>query len=345
MIIHGLRQTYGEFGGSAIFSYVADLLTLHLNCYGPAIEEIRLIAHLRSATRDPWIGLEGVFDDFHKNLQRLPQITFHRRRKCVDIAFLSAKFSSEDDRGWMPSVDKCATAMGEVALVLELLKRRLTKRDDFDFYSFMKDSKCILASTVATVEDWLQIKDRARAKEIARRDERSPWERLEIDWGQYHPTARTLLNDPFFWSSSDDISPHGNDTGADLLDDCRRWNAKNPGEDPMRFLEQEFVRWNVVPIDWLVADEIAVRELILENPTAVTLCNEAAIALAFAVLKLRGGCPKGIIRIALSAIQRTDYVVRQSGLPREVKAEWNVGLEKMRKVLDSANDPAATEPD
>jgi uncharacterized protein YfeS len=206
-------------------------------------------------------------------------------------------------------------------------------------------AKRILASTVPTVDEWIRTKDEARAKEIARRDESGHRQSLNIDRDLYHPGTKSILSDPFFWSSADDISPHGNDTGADLLGDYGRWEAKHPGEDPMRLLGLEFARSNVVPIDWLVDDEITVREMLQKNPTTVTLCNEAAIALAFAVLKFRGGCPTDIIRTALPAIQRTAYVVKQSELSNEVKAEWNVGLEKMRQALEGADHRAASKPD
>jgi hypothetical protein len=37
----------------------------------------------------------------------------------------------------------------------------------------------------------------------------SPWERLAIDWQDVHPTARSVLDDPFLWESSNDFSPNG----------------------------------------------------------------------------------------------------------------------------------------
>ena len=55
-----------------------------------------------------------------------------------------------------------------------------------------------------------------------------PWERLGIDWDDWHPAARKLLNDPFFWDQGSDYSPHGNDTGADLLADFKKWHGQHP---------------------------------------------------------------------------------------------------------------------
>src|SRR5260370_30614679 len=111
MIIHALMAKRGEMGGSVIFSYVAALLATRVGHEGDEIEMISIIFYLRSPTPDSRAGLEKVSDDIHEFWNKLPKVTFHRRLKRVDIQFASKQFNSEDERGWLPSVDKCNRAM------------------------------------------------------------------------------------------------------------------------------------------------------------------------------------------------------------------------------------------
>jgi len=116
---------------------------------------------------------------------------------------------------------------------------------------------------------------------------------LEIDWGQYHPSARMVLNSPLFWSEGDDDSPHGNDTGSDLLAAFKRWNKKNPTSSYSGYVDRLLSRWGLSP-------EKATGKL--DDEQLSWLRQEADIALAFAVLKLRGKCQEGELRTAISAI-------------------------------------------
>ncbi len=93
--------------------------------------------------------------------------------------------------------------------------------------------------------------------------------------------------------------------------------------------------WQVVPIDWSVTDENAVSALERDKSIEMTLCNEAAIALAFAVLKLRGQCPPDVLRMALAALQRTAIVIRHSSLEAPLKTEWDSGIKLMQEKLES----------
>lgn len=108
-------------------------------------------------------------------------------------------------------------------------------------------------------------------REEADRAVMSPWEQLGIDWRDYHPEARTILDDPFFWDCTNDFSPHGNDTGADLLDDYRKWLKRNPTGDPGTFYRNLLQSWELPP-EGLQAD-------LEEN-------DKVAVAIAFAEIKL-----------------------------------------------------------
>ena len=335
MIIYGLRAQYSEGGGSAIFSYVTNLLTVRLGHYGSAIEAIWITVFLRDRTRDPSVALQKLFDDFHEYLPRLPKITFHRRLKRVDIQFASKQFDSEDERGWLPSVDKCNRGMGEVLEALALLKKRVKPSDDFDITRFLADATQLLTTRIESTDEWTRIGEQAIAKELALNATKSAWDLLEIDWDLYHPAARTILDDPLYWDVVDDFAPHGNDSGADFLEHYRGWEKRNKDRSPMEFLTRELKAWGVPPIDWTITDEAAVRTLAKDKPAEMTLCDQAAIALAFAVLKMRGACPSAEVRIALAAIQRTAIIVKDSSLNDNQKMQWETALTKMKEKLES----------
>ena len=116
----------------------------------------------------------------------------------------------------------------------------------------------------------------------------SPWERLDIDWDDFHPKARQILDDPFFWDCANDFAPNGNDTGADLLESYRGWLKRHRDGKPIRFLEDLARQWGY-------ADLQAMDEDVL---------NEAGIGLAFADMKLRGSCDGPLLELAMKCLLR-----------------------------------------
>ena len=131
----------------------------------------------------------------------------------------------------------------------------------------------------------------------------SPWDTLGIDWSQYHPDARKLLDDPFFWDAVDEYSPHGNDTGADLLEAFRDWRRRHRTVPASRFLPLMLKRWNYSSSVASLLDKPMSAwddddELILE------VIDEANIAIAFAQLKIEGRCDDDLREAALASIQR-----------------------------------------
>lgn len=112
---------------------------------------------------------------------------------------------------------------------------------------------------------------------------------LDIDWAEYHPTARKVLKAAFYWSEIDDDAPHGNDTGSDLLAAFKRWNRRNPTASYDGYVDRLLSRWG------LTRGRIADDQL-------DWIRQEADIALAFAAIKLRGGCEEREARVAISAL-------------------------------------------
>lgn len=328
-------RTYNTSGASAIFSFVGDQLMLELGEYGGAVNSIEITAYLRSPTRNPIRSLEGLFDQYHEYLKKLPTATFRRKLNRVEIGFLSQHFNAADSEGWKPSVEKSHIAALEVAEVIPLIKKRIKREDDFDTNRFLKEATVVLNRQLGSLDEWEAIREKAKQKRMGLFAAKSPWEQLEIDWSHFHPQARDILDDPFFWECSSDLSPHGNDTGADLLEDYRRWDKRNGSESPLKFLDGLFKGWDIKPIDWSITSESDVQQLDKKQPIPLRVCNEAAVALAFAALKMRASCPADIVDLAMNALKRTEILVKASTLSNEIKAAWVVAIGKMRTKLDS----------
>ena len=336
MDVRCVSQTLNAYGGSAIYSYVGHLLTVRLIDCGTAVDRIEIISCLRSSTQYRK-ALKQTQEQFNEYTTTLPRVTFRRKLKQVEIEFLSGHFVAEDDRGWKPSAKKCNIAAEEVLAVLPLIRSRIKPEDDFETERFLRDVTNILSTKIESMEEWEEIRQAATDKQKAESVTKSPWELLEIEWDQYHPQARDILDEPFFWEGANDLAPNGNDTGADLLEDYLRWDKRNPDTSPLEFLEELIKEWQVQPIDWTVTDEQTVRRYRRETPIALSVCNEAAIGLAFAVIKMRVLCPEDVVERALAALTRTAVVVHDSTLSDEVKSEWNSAITMMQEKLNSLN--------
>jgi uncharacterized protein YfeS len=335
MEFSGGKQSYNNYGASSLYSAVADLLMVRLaSDYGGAVESIYFTAFLKSGTQKASPTLEELYQRFHGYLEKLPKVTFRRKLKRIEIEFLSPNFIAENDESTKVSAAQCHTAAKEVVEALTLMTKRIKPTDDFDAARLLADAAQLLI-TERSLEEWDSLHLEAKAIRLALRATKTPWELLEIDWSQYHPQAKEILDDPFFWECANDLAPHGSDTGADLLVDYRRWDKRHRKTSPIDFLTQLFAAWDIKPIGWTITDEATVCKLDKERPIDLSLCNEATIALAFAVVKMRGACPSDIIQMAQASLTRTAILVRHSSLSDEIKGSWDEAVAKMKVKLES----------
>lgn len=161
-------------------------------------------------------------------------------------------------------------------------------QDAFDLQAFLSHCEAArmrIPLSEATLEELI---GGLRAAYQARREALSPWDKLGIDWDDFHPRAREILDDPFFWDCSNDFSPNGNDTGADLLENYRDWRRTHATASPIRFLEDLSIQWGYSSMGSM------------DEETR----DEAIIALAFADIKLRSVCDKQVRELALEAVGR-----------------------------------------
>jgi uncharacterized protein YfeS len=288
MELHVIAKSYDCYGGHTTLSAIGDFLLRDAPHFGDAVKEITVTFYFHDRG-PPKKSLEHLFEIHQSYRATLPKITYRRAKGRIEINVASELV---DGRDWQPSprlsLPLFIRGVDEVTRALSLLQDRLKKHDAFDLTAFL--SHCEAAKQRIPIdEDDLQVlaaEQEAEAKE--RRGALSPWERLKIDWEDFHPRAREILDDPFFWERSNDFAPNGNDTGADLLAGYRAWLERHDDAQPVRFLERLAKQWGYKDIEDMDGE----------------ILDEAAIGLAFADIKLRGACDEQARELALQAIER-----------------------------------------
>jgi uncharacterized protein YfeS len=286
MRIIAISRTYDRRGAAPITN-VARYLRPFLASVRPADLMIEIESfHLSTGETRPSLG--PLRDRFEDQYERLPRLRYVRKANKVTFEYPSK----------LPS--DVALALGKThpqtfrAVVSEL--RSVVETAFSSSRSLLKVIDVAgLRNGLAQASDQLPHRDEAIERLIDEID--AEWEaerlrpmtmdRLTVEWSQFHPNARALLNDPFFWNPVDDDAPHGNDTGADLLAAFRRWRTRNRATNPLNFLDSLLKRWEP-------------SSLTADNPTIL----EAKIGLAFAQIKLEGTCHPAVAARAIAAIDQ-----------------------------------------
>jgi uncharacterized protein YfeS len=285
-----MARTYNCYGGHSTLSLIPGFLLTDAPDFGKAISELTVTFNF--PTSGPARKtLEQLYTNFHANRSALPKVVFYRSREKASVDVASNLMDGSDweaRRGLSLSLFKGGVA--ETLAALSLLRSRLKPKDDFLLDAFLSHCQQREAYLPDTEEALVELKRQLDERHAAIRAAMSPWERLGIDWRDYHPKAQQILNDPFFWEEANDFSPHGNDTGADLLSDYRSWLKRNPSGEPLDFYQSLITGWGF--------------SLDASDETARSVIDEAAVALAFAELKLRGECRPKVAELAQQATAR-----------------------------------------
>ncbi|MBK9967342.1 MAG: hypothetical protein IPP07_21685 [Holophagales bacterium] len=237
-------QAYNQYGGAPSVSPVGDYLSLYLKDLPP--RELTIEATACFATDGPPTKtLEDLYEEFHRSLALLPATRFVAKRGVLYLRYHSHVCSAERGLRFGPaSLDVFLPALHELAALLPVvLRRKRAAAPALDSNALSVVLATAIADVPSTEEAFRTYVAEAKARAVAAAAALSPWERLDIDWSEYHPEARTLLNDPFFWEEADDNAPHGNDTGADLLHDFRRWRRTHRDKPVSLFLPVLLARW------------------------------------------------------------------------------------------------------
>ncbi len=118
----------------------------------------------------------------------------------------------------------------------------------------------------------------------------------------FHPQSKDLLNNDIFWNSTDEFTPVGNDTGADLLYLYRQWRVDNPANNRSRFFDRILSQWELSPLNEIPHDEIAAR--LQKSHYEMLTWDDTVIAWAVAQLACDGTLDVNINKLASIAIDR-----------------------------------------
>jgi uncharacterized protein YfeS len=288
--IHLLTKTYNVYGGHPTLSLIPDFLLIDAPHCGTALTEIEMVLHFHTSS-PPRKTLEGLYASFHANRLLLPTVMFQRAREKAKVEVASTLIDGADWKARRNlSLALFRDGAQETITALALLQPKLKPKDDFRLEDLLAHCRTRLLNLPRTDAELTAVEVKVLKSRALLRAAMSPWDRLGLDWRDFHPAARTVLDDPFYWEGANDFSPHGNDTGADLLDGYRSWLTQHPSDDPIVFFNGLVRRWGFDPNS--------------ADTTVHQVVDDAAIALAFAELKLRAHCRPSAITPALRAIAR-----------------------------------------
>lgn len=281
--------------------------------YGNAIKEFFVVACFRSVATEHHGNLKTSFDDHLKLLEKLPRIRFARKKSRMEITYETKLISADEAAPFSILSARFNAVALDVVQAIATSRIKVKKADEFAFDEFLADIMAIAKESVSSDEELKHIERTVDAFDKELRERKDPWERLDIDWGDYHADARQLLNDPFYWSCSHDDAPHGNDTGADLLAEFRKRHRRDKSQRPMAFLTNLLKQWDIPAIDWSKVDEHSIRDMEKNDDISLKICDDAIIALAFALIKLLGKCDNDVRDMAVMAIKRELTLARLNG--------------------------------
>jgi uncharacterized protein YfeS len=304
-----MRKSYDSFGSHTPLSLTCDFLLRDAPHFGDAIKEIMLVFYFPSS-EPPRESLESLHEEHERYRAKLPKVVYRRSKGAVEIEVAS---DLPDDRALGPThpltLESFSQGIDEITHALALIKTRLKKGDAFDLAALLSHCEAAKQRVPANEADLHALFAELDAAERARRAAMSAWDMLGIDWDDFHPTARAILDEPFFWDPADDFAPNGNDTGADLLESYRGWLKQHTDPQPMQFLEH-------LAQDWGYADLASMDGEVRD---------EATIGLAFADIKLRGTCDPEARALALQSVDRQRHAAEASN-------DWPHREERLRAL-------------
>lgn len=285
-------HTYNTYGGHSTVSLVGDYLGLGSLSFGDAINELEIHVYFEGGT--PNNNLQSLFDQYNNFIQDLPNSKFYRKKGRFELNLLSATGdASVVSRYGPPNFPLFVKIAKEVASNIDMLKLKVKKSDDFNLNAFFEFIHSKVNQLPQSEEEFSELQKVIDIQKKKKAESLSEWDKLGVDWSDFHPQARETLDTPFFWSNVDDFSPNGNDTGADVLAFYQTWKKRNKNGVGLSFL-QKLMR------DWGIETPVTTDE-----PSDIEIYEEAVIGLAFAQIKVDGTCSSDVGDTALEAIRNT----------------------------------------
>lgn len=285
-------HTYNTYGGNSSISLVGQYFEFGSTNFGESIKDIEIHVYFKGGV--PKKSLESLYKKYHDFIEELPSTKFYRKKKKFEIDYLSNLGDSDVVSGFgAPKYELFIDSAKEIASALKILKTKIKKTDHFnyeEFNIFINKKINMLPENDIEFLKLQEILDLEWKRKLESMDE---WEKLGIDWSDFHPTARVILNSTFFWKCADDFSPNGNDTGADVLSFYQDWRKKNRAKPAIAFFNKLMKDWGV---------DMSSTE---KDDFSREAYEQSIVGLAFAQLKIDGACDSEISLLALKAIEKS----------------------------------------
>jgi len=281
------KRTYNSYGGHSSLSLIGRYLQSDLPRLGDGIREIEITVCFRNSGQ-PRASLESMHARFAEFVRTLPATRFLRKKGRFELVYLSNLGDASLVEGFgPPRLQLFVDSARELATQLTVLRSKVKAKDQFATGAFLDHISSKIAVLPASEEELTQLAEKLESEGKRQREAMDEWEKLGIDWDDYHPDSRAILDDPFFWDCVDDFAPHGNDTGADVLAAYTESKRRTPG---VEFLDRLMQSWSM---SLSPATDDAIE---------IATAEEAWIALAFAQVKLNGRIENDVRRRGLDAI-------------------------------------------
>ena len=318
------HRLYNSFGGHRSISLVSALLEYEMPQFGDAVHELEITInfyHDGPARKT----LEKMQEEFHKRLETLPKCIFYRKKRRLSLE-IEGKFTTghEIESNQKPPIsinpEWVKAALEAVIDFSYLIQQKLKKSDDFDYAAFQGHLNSVLNNIPDSSDELERIHDivtKCRKEAFNQLDD---WQKLGIDWDDFHPEAREIVPIPNQWSCTDEFAPNGNDTGADVLEIFRKWNKKNNKKTALSFLEKLLSDW-----------EVSLDDPYRDEYSSYTYF-QAVVGLAFASAKFRGFCEQDLKDKAVTVIDRYLHSI-EDNTEWEYKAECEEKLKLSRRII------------
>lgn len=279
-------------GGTALTDAVAAWVSNQLSIisFGSRFDNLFLEIHFRHEGKTPRPFDSSDVDRYHEYIAKLPLVRVRPAKRRVEVlAAATGSILSYADVPWY-DVDAVRAFIQEIYLSLNNVGTRLRRVSHFHGERIL-DALQRLNDYIPNDERLLkEMLEKARVDEVRKVHQQiadDPWTLLDVEWDQFHPSAREVLDSPFFWDPADEDAPHGNDAGADVLDSYRRFRREHSLDDAERFIRSS---------DFAMSEDQTLDGQLARD--------QSLIAAAFAQLMVDATVTPAIAALALTALDR-----------------------------------------
>jgi len=335
-----MENSFNRYGGSIAFKPAIALVNSEDISFGAALSQITLT--LQFICSRPFEeqkvnrSMRASYDKF-LNYTAKPKRVFKRKKTELEIQTRVSFVSSED---FFPNSKPEYKIRNETYFrdwnieVLNILreelilsKERFKKTDDFRFddcVAWLSTLPQKLPSTKEEVDLLINAYDQRRKAEC---ENLSEWDRLGIEWPDYHKNARIIVSDSVLWSHTDEFAPNGNDTGADVLHDFQSNKSKIlTSEDHGREIftqEWESLWGEQIPEPTGDYEDLALNDY-----------RKFVVGYAFSYLKCLGFCPEWLKVDALKHLREYEVFIEREYSNWPHKREFKTMNEIVKSCLE-----------